>query len=262
MLKMSRRTWKIWALVFGCIALAACASGKAPHPLSQSAKASFDERCEKVTTTVRRTVTGVEGIRLTKLHKLDMREFDPNWDFAAFARDYGGRVLLESFLFSERGSTGGPGIRVLVPNSTSKPGYRFVEVRIDGSDLVQRYELLPQPPNGVVQATAVGPPRKPEARYEVSIEDWPQQRDPSRWLAGGLVRITDSQTGEQIAELQRVVFDAGFGSRAGGRRPWLFARACTQNPVSQLIERAGIEAPFLVRFFVVQVLIPEVRNDR
>jgi hypothetical protein len=105
-------------------------------------------------------------------------------------------------------------------------------------------------------------PGNPPPRYGVTYEDISTREDREYWIAGSSLKIVDLATKEVIAERVGYMVDAGQGSGAGGRSPWLFAfdhacpsfggRSSTPGPAAPL-------ALYQTARFVEKVLQPKAR---
>lgn len=260
--------------VFGAIPVSTYLEAKAKSDAFRAryevAAAKFAKLCETAGDTIHRTVDNVEGIRIIKWVNPERLTTNPAWEAAAFVRASASEDYATPFLLYEevphppeqarRGS--------LVHLPTPNRGYSYVEVAAkeaneinkrvlamrgrthvdlteDGTGKTNRFVLKMEAIRGTLWPnleTGVAP----SAGYGVSVEDLPEARDLSNWIAGGRIRVIDLKTGEVMAEHRRFAFDPGMGSTAGGRQQWLFADSCP-SPNG---------APFKVRFFVDQVLKP------
>ena len=123
--------------------------------------------------------------------------------------------------------------------STIHRGYKFVETPSpSGKPGVLRYYI--DGASGRVVSSAATNRR---SRYMVSWRDISTERDRMYWVAGGRLRITDTSTGRLLGERIGLVFETGFGSTAGGRRPWLVAQhtACPPIRISTPMHRLFVE---------------------
>jgi hypothetical protein len=91
---------------------------------------------------------------------------------------------------------------------------------------------------------------KPVSTFAVSWEDISTTDDRKYWVAGSRLRIQDMSSGAVVAERIGFFIEAGFGSTAGQRRPWLTSRGkrTTCPPL-----RNGT---FEDRLFILRVLNP------
>jgi hypothetical protein len=70
---------------------------------------------------------------------------------------------------------------------------------------------------------------KPVSRFAISWEDISTPEDRKYWVAGSRLRAIDLTDNTVVAERIGFLIEAGFGSKAGGRRPWLVARGLGRN---------------------------------
>lgn len=198
------------------------------------AKALFDERCKTAGVVIRRTVTDVEGIELTKIRQpipWGGREyFDPMYPEAALAVEYRGDDYINQFLMTEsiddknperRGSLNPPDFNTgsLYPVSR---GYRFVEFidSANGRRFRAQFDAHPPGTNLWGKSPKLTSITSSETRYALDYEDIVSPEDRLFWIAGTVLKVVDKQTGEVIARLTRYVWDSGFGASSTGRRPW------------------------------------------
>ena len=90
-----------------------------------------------------------------------------------------------------------------------------------------------------------------KSRFGVSWEDISTPEDRKYWVAGSRLRVIDLTDQSIVAERIGYLIDPQFGSRGGGRRPWLTARG--PRTTCPPIENGSFED----RWFVLKVLIPE-----
>jgi hypothetical protein len=64
----------------------------------------------------------------------------------------------------------------------------------------------------------------PASRFGVSWEDISTPDDRKFWVAGSRLRVVDLADNSVVAERIGYFIEAGFGSKGGGRRPWLTSR--------------------------------------
>jgi hypothetical protein len=65
---------------------------------------------------------------------------------------------------------------------------------------------------------------KPTSKFGIEWNDISTPEDRKYWVAGSRLRIIDLTDNTIVAERIGYFIEAGFGSRAGGRRPWLTSR--------------------------------------
>jgi hypothetical protein len=101
-------------------------------------------------------------------------------------------------------------------------GFEFFEQEITASDgkTFQRVEPSQVPPYFVSKSSI----DKPASRFGVSWEDISTSDDRRFWVAGSRFRVIDLIDNSIVAERIGFFIEAGFGSTAGQRRPWLTSR--------------------------------------
>jgi hypothetical protein len=124
-------------------------------------------------------------------------------------------------------------------------------MRADSSSVVIKYLY----PAGLQRhATLTGD--KPESRFGISWEDISTPEDRKYWVAGSRLSVIDLTDKSVVAERVGYLIEAGFGSTAGQRRPWLAARGIGPNG------RSCPEAhDYSDRWFLLKVLKPELENS-
>lgn len=201
----------------------------------KAAAVYFGELCRaKAGEKIYQTTVGVGGIFLSNPRKAP-RERDLEDQY--WAGDPYGVVMyppaeLAGYLFdlSEH----------LIPsvNKTKRPGYWFVETPYPGHEGVLRFTVDAKG-DGIQQ----NPVPERTARYSVRREDISTEEDRRHWVAGGRLTVVDDRDGRVLGERIGYVFEAGFGSTAHGRRPWLVAQtnACPEIPRNRPIDRLFVE---------------------
>lgn len=219
------------------------------------ARALFEERCKSAGERIYKIVDDVDGILLVNVRADDKieNEANPFWPDAGLPNEGGGNGYVMNFLMWESTSRDPRGALNEKPRSSNDyPGYRYVDVKnSDGS--FWRYAIkkeveqdLPEPgfPNLVKKKSKTS-----SARYAVVYQNIVNEEDRKNWVAGSIVIVSDSHTGEILAQGTWYSFEPGLGSRTGGRQPWRFAQSCPE------LLRGQERAP--ARFFVDQVLKPK-----
>lgn len=200
----------------------------------EAAWAHFQKRCkEKAGETISRTVDNVRGLLLLKPRRqaTEAELRDQFWRGDPYGHD---SMLPDSeignFLryLNERDV---PTIR-----RTSRPGFSYVEAK-DALRGYLRYEL-----DGLDSKIVETTIDKPMSRFGVTWEDISTDEDRQFWVAGGKLQVLDLETNEILGFRTGYLIEFGFGSRGGGRRPWLHARltgsdraACPPFPSKTLV---------------------------
>ena len=101
-------------------------------------------------------------------------------------------------------------------------GFEFVEVRVEHLGTTQ-YKRISRPSSPTMDSK-VEDIDKPVSRFGISWDDISSPADRAFWVAGSRLRIVDLADNSTVAERVGFFIEAGFGSKAGGRRPWLTSR--------------------------------------
>jgi hypothetical protein len=130
-------------------------------------------------------------------------------------------------------------------------GFEFVEIRTGES--YERIFPLREPP--FIKKDAVA---SPSSRFGVTWEDISTPEDRKHWVAGSRLRVVDLTDNSVVAERIGFLIEAGFGSTAGARRPWLAARG--PNTTCPSLKNGDFED----RWFIFKALSPikESRNGK
>lgn len=94
------------------------------------------------------------------------------------------------------------------------------------------------------------PVGQPVSRFAISWEDISTPEDRRFWVAGSRLKIIDLVDSSIVAERIGYLIEAGFGSRAGARVPWLAGRAA--NTTCPPLRNGTFED----RWFILKVLSP------
>lgn len=246
--------WRRAALI-GLIfsgAFAGCATGSdATTSQAKLAKAQalFAERCKNAGEKIYRTVDDVEGIYLLKIRPVGTNYGDQFELDDPYGHDSSGDIYILNFLrgfYHQRNNN-------LVPGAPPRRGYLYVEAVDPADGLRYRYTPRVEEPWQTNKAYLKGYTRfvfdKVAAigaapRFGVTYDDISTREERELWIAGSSLKVLDLQTNEVIAERVGYMIDAGQGSRAGGRSPWLLAAddACPGfqfNPLRPLTRNYG-----------------------
>jgi hypothetical protein len=272
---LSMRAQRLAAALLVCLSLAACSSAP-PQPSrseqrsrGQAAMAMFAERCKKSGEFIHRTVTDVDGILVMKVRP-DKINFDQQFAMTdPYGDDFGGEDYTESFLRGFHAQNSGSA-NLPAGVAPEVAGFQYVEAVSSVDGVRYRYTGRVEEPwltnksylKGYLRFVADrSSPGTPPPRYGVTYDDISTREEREHWIAGSSLRIVDLATNEVIAERIGYMVDAGQGSRAGGRAPWLFAfdNAC---PSFVSGSRSGRRAAPFARYqtarFVEKVLKPRV----
>ena len=189
-------------------------------------EALFATRCQSAGARRLYPVGGVNGVRLDHLRGevTSTSHADRDWPDAGIPGDWGGMAFVRAFLdVGINDLRDYPGWDFDIDSSrVTLKGYDFVDVRQpDGSYL--RHRLA-------ADRTLVTEriPAAKAARYAVSYLPREHTGDRMHWVAGALVRVTDTRSGQIVGELEAYAHQPP--SRGGGgdlsRRSWQGARTC------------------------------------
>lgn len=212
------------------------------------AKAVFDERCKTSGAKIYKTVQDVDGVLLLNVpprwNQTDRN--NQNWPGAGLSRQSSGNSYIGYYLY---------GINSQNILTRDLPGYRFVDVK-DDAGLLWRYTRKKDGDLGEeisgFQHVIGNRQSGTSARYAVSYTNLINAEDRMHWVAGTTATVTDTQTGEVLAQSTWYSFEMGFGAHSANRSaPWDLAVNCP--------DLMG-DAP--IRYFVEQVLKPEKGVNR
>jgi membrane protein implicated in regulation of membrane protease activity len=214
------------------------------------AKALFDKRCETAGEKIYRTVENVEGILLMKVRPekinfSDQYELDDPYG----QQNWRGDGYIKQFLLGRSDA-------FWLDEKTTDGAYRFVEV-IDQNDKAFHWYVMKDDLNSM-QLTRRSE-AAPVAIYSVSWQDTSTQSDRDQWIACGSVLVTDIKTKEILGSRNGCMFDAGMGSKVGGRSPWAFARDYACPAPRKTSDGRAVFDP-VDRNFVEKVLKPTKRD--
>lgn len=192
-------------------------------------QALFDAKCQTVGAKRLSKGLSAEGVRLTGLRDAagDERHEDAQWQGAGIPSDRVGQAYIASFLDFEYMDNGNhPGWNSGFMNGrVTMSGFQFVDVeQADGRFL--RYRLATDSPRSGMVSEQI--PATAAARHAVSYTRVDSQQERANWVAGALVTVTDTNTGEVLGELRTAAF-APPSRRAFDdpqRRNWQLARTC------------------------------------
>lgn len=193
---------------------------------SAAGEALFAARCERAGVRRPYPVGGVDGVRLEGLRGPagPGAAADPDWPEAGIPGDAVGEAYVRSFLdvdVDDARDHPGWSVGFGISRVTIK-GYDFVDVRQPQGHYL-RHRLAR---DGRLETQAIEPAEA--ARYAVSYGPSGEPADRRHWVAGALVRVTDTRSGQVLGELEAYAWQPP-ARRGGGdlsRRQWLGARTC------------------------------------
>jgi hypothetical protein len=129
-------------------------------------------------------------------------------------------------------------------------GYDYVEMRDAPTSPVVRYYYSQ---GATHYQTSTG--QAVESRFGISWEDISTPHDRKFWVAGSRLRVIDLTDSSIVAERVGFFIEAGFGSTAGQRRPWLTSRG--PNTTCPSIRNGSYED----RWFILKALSPTAEKQ-
>ena len=179
------------------------------------AKALFDERCKTAGEKIYRTVEDVEGVLLTNLRPSNISDRSQYEADDQYGHNVGGEEYVRYYL---------------IGGSDLKSRYKYVEAVSEKQKMrfttplsaEKSYEYWVKGGGTVgIESKAVD---SFTSLYAIEWKDVSTKEDRDFWVAGGALRITDRKTGETLGERVGYLLETGFGSTAGQRSPWSWAR--------------------------------------
>jgi hypothetical protein len=229
--------------VFGFMPIKGYVDAKKRQDYAREAWAYFKKLCdEKSGQKIYKTFTGVKSVLVIKpLPPATEKDlYDQYW--------YGDPYSMSAV--SNRGESAASRLiydrKLPPPSGGTQKGLAFVEIMYHTKDGVQykRISPLPEYPHQVVEKI-----QTPTSRFGISWEDISTAEDRRYWVAGSRLRVIDLSDNSLVAERIGYFIEAGFGSQAGARRPWLTSHGTnTTCPPAH---------SYTDQFFVLKVLNPD-----
>ena len=99
----------------------------------------------------------------------------------------------------------------------TRDGFEFVEMKREDGTAVRYQRLFNRlsPPNFRLEDI-----QSPTSKFGITWEDISKPDDRKYWVAGSRLRIIDLTDNSVVVERVGFLIESGFGSHAGGRRPW------------------------------------------
>lgn len=208
---------------------------------AKEAWAYFKKLCdEKSGEKIYKTYSGVKSV-------LVIKPLPPATEEDLYDQYWYGDPYSNATPWSERGEQGALRLTGLFKGTKGEQaGFEFVEYPADNAGnfyyILQRLEQYPyKSRRGTAQSTS---------RFGVSWEDISTPEHRKFWIAASQLRIIDLSDKSIVAERMGYFIESGFGSGAGGRRPWLTSRG--PNTTCPSITNGDYED----RWFVLRVLAP------
>jgi len=202
--------------LFGFLPAKGFIEAKERQSYAREAWAYFKKLCaEKSGEKIYKTYTGVKSVLVVKPlpPATDKDHYDQFWygdPYSAPATSVRAKAVATVLTLDSRRLSG------------IQKGLEFVEIRneVDG---VARYQRITRPPSNDKMAS-VDNIENPVSRFGISWEDISTPADRRYWVAGSRLRVIDLTDNSVVAERIGYFIEAGFGSTAGQRRPWLTSR--------------------------------------
>lgn len=250
------KTWQrktLWAgvavVAFGFLPAKVMIEKAQKDAYAREAWAYFKKKCdEKAGEKIYKTYSGVKSVLVVKpLPPATEKDlYDQFWYGDPYSSDI---ALLDR---GERLAGTLIGRVQFLKNSHAEQGFEFLEQQVaNGTEqMFQRVAPIEGPPFTSKLAIT-----KPESRFGISWEDISTPEDRKYWIAASRLRVFDLTDSTIIAERTGYFIEAGFGSKAGQRRPWQSSRgpSTTCPPINN--------RTFEDRWFVLRVLKP-AEGDR
>jgi hypothetical protein len=238
-------------VVFGYLPVTKAIEHSKTEAYAREAWAYFKKKCDtEAGEKIYKTFTGVKSVLVVKPlpPATDKDHFDQYWygnPYAAPATSVRTELAASRLAWADGPisyNARGPGfdfVESVLPNSTS-----------DGKKGFIRYSY----PKGARDHSSE-PIERPVSRFGISWEDISTLEDRKYWVAGSRLRAIDLTDNTVVAERIGFLIEPGFGSTAGGRRPWLVARGLGKN---------GRSCPdvhdYSDRWFLLKVFTPAKEN--
>ena len=232
--------------LFGFFPAKGLIEAKEREAYAREAWAYFKKLCAaKSGEKIYKTFTGVKSVLVVKPlpPAKDKDHYDQFW--------YGDPYSYPAF--EDRGEGAARrfiGNKILIAQGIEGNGFDFVEIRRPGNKVIthQRLSATAEPP----YYRKLEDIQAPLSRFGVSWEDISAPDDRKYWVAGSRLRVVDLTDSSVVAERIGFYIEAGFGSQAGQRRPWLTSKGPrTTCPESH---------DYADRWFILKVLQPAGEN--
>jgi len=184
---------------------------------SREAWAYFKKLCdERAGEKIYKTFAGVKSV-------LVIKPLPPATEKDLFDQYWYGDPYSDATPWSKRGISAATTLTLNSrrPDRIQK-GFEFVEVKLEDHGPIQ-YKRITRS-TSLDKAAGVEDIARPLSKFGVSWEDISTPGDRRYWVAGSRLRVIDLTDNSVLAERIGFFIEAGFGSKAGGRRPWLTSR--------------------------------------
>lgn len=195
-----------------------------------AAKDRIEKYCKNAGRNIYKEIEGVEGVFLMNARIKDERNVE---QYRADDPYHSGYGYDEEYILNFVRGRAAKRVRVaetLDPKDVI--GYDFVEIPDPSGRGVLRYttplgkwesENMARNGGGIVPLIKEHRDTR-SARYGIEWRDLSKKEDRDYWIAGGLIKVVDMDTGEILAEDKGYMYDPGQGVKSGGRDPWLMAK--------------------------------------
>jgi hypothetical protein len=218
----TRTIWTIVAvLVFGFLPAKQMIEQYQKNAFAKEAWAYFRHKCDtEAGEKIYKTFTGVRSVLVVKPlpSATDKDNFDQFWYGDPYsASTASGRALYAATrLTLDRRHRSGSGVQ---------KGLDFVEMKNEsGNGYTRIYRPVSNNELSVKEKI-----QRPISKYGVEWEDISTPENRKFWVAGSRFRVIDLEDNSVVAERIGYLIEAGFGSTAGQRRPWLTSRGIGPN---------------------------------
>jgi hypothetical protein len=220
----SRRAKIVWTVVaivvFGFLPAQGMIEKAQRDAYAREAWAYFKKKCEtEAGEKIYKTYTGVKSVLVVK-------PLPPATEKDLYDQFWYGDPYSDATPWEQRAHTAAAALTTsYAPVSEGKhgPGFDFVESVVsagaEGSKAYVKYFFPNGSRDSVVQSIGV-----PVSRFTVSWDDISTLESRRYWVAGSRLRVIDLSDNSIVAERVGYFIEAGFGSTAGQRRPWLTSR--------------------------------------
>lgn len=202
-------------VAFGVLPLAGLIEHWKREAYAKAAWAYFQKKCEtEAGEKIYRTVSGVKSV-------LVLKPLPPATEKDLYDQFWYGDPYSNATPWEKRGESAAISLTLNSRRQDRRQiGLDFVELK---SSSVDRYVRIFRPASNDALATKTIID-KPTSKFGIEWNDISTPEDRKYWVAGSRLRIIDLADNAIVAERIGYFIEAGFGSRAGGRRPWLTSR--------------------------------------
>ena len=211
-------------VVFGFLPVKAAIEQAQREAYAREAWAYFKKKCDtEAGEKIYKIFTGVKSVLVVKPlpPATDRDHYDQYWygdPYSASANSVRTEVATTILAWTD-----GP-----ISRTERGRGFDYVESVVSGKEGQSKTYIRYSYPKGSRNHVSEFVER-PTSRFGVSWEDISTPEDRKYWVAASRLTVLDLTDNSIVAERIGFLIEAGFGSTAGGRRPWLAARGFGQN---------------------------------